>query len=118
MTEIIDFPSSSPSESDNSNWAIYSGGMKQSLMEDGFKESEAEEFLQHFHPIFKRYDFKIDADLVVNIPEEYVPEFHKFSNFITESLYQYTSELIAERFVHELDLFINRRIETLIKAAV
>ncbi|MBT4033549.1 MAG: hypothetical protein HOE61_02245 [Candidatus Marinimicrobia bacterium] len=110
MTEIINFP-----PPDDSNWAVYSRGMKQSLMNDNFKESEAEEFLQYFEPIFKRYDFRVDADVEVNIPEEYVPEFHKFSGFITESLHQYTSELIAERFMHELDLFVNRRIESLIK---
>jgi hypothetical protein len=103
MGDVIHFPM--PKLPDASDWGTYSRGMKQSMINAGFDEYSANQFLQHFEPVFRLFEFKLNADLAVNIPPEYVPEFEKYSGFISDALQRFTAELIAERFGHELELF-------------
>ena len=109
MTEIIDFPS--PATTDTSEWGIYSQGMRKSMVAAGFTPQDTDEFLQHFEPIFSLHDFsKYNGEVAVDIPDEYLVEFQKYSGFLTEALGRFTSNLIAERFGLELELFVNGKI--------
>ncbi len=109
MTEIIDFPT--PVFTDTSEWGVYSRGMRKSMIEAGFTAQDTDEFLQHFEPIFSLYDFsKYNGEVIIDIPEEYNPELQKYSDFLTDALGRFTSDLISERFGLELELFINGKI--------
>ncbi len=109
MTETINFPMSQ--FADDSEWGMYSTGMRQSMMEAGFTAQDTEEFLQHFEAIFMRYDFnRYNGGISVDIPDEYIAEFHKYSSFLSDALGRFTSDLIAERFGLELELFVNGKI--------
>ncbi len=105
VADIVDFP-----EPDQSDWGIYSKGMRKTMIDSGFEPQDADEFLQHFEPVFRLFDFKLDATMAVDMPEEYLPQFEKYSTLITSSLERYTSELIAERFGLEMERFFSAQL--------
>lgn len=101
IDNILPFPTK-----DVQNWTAVSRSIKKAIIDAGLSESIAVDFATFFKPIFESFQFEHKLSIPASDPIVKAMIDDEISNF-QFALKQHTSKLIFERFIRELDIYIN-----------
>ena len=101
IDNILPFPTK-----DVQNWTIASRSIKKAIIDAGISESIAVGFATFFKPIFESFQFEHKLSIPSSDPVIKAMIDDEIVNF-QFALKQHTSKLIFERFIRELDIYIN-----------